>query len=451
MRHAEKRVYSAAFVIAFLAFVTIDIFYGWTVQSLHWSPIAVRVVEGLSLLAALVLFVMLMTRLPPSESVTEPRRDPLVKHLKDTNDPLLVLRLFAFLCVIVTHCFIIFRPEISEASWEFLLKGCAHSAMVIFFCLSGYLMGKAFYRGRYTTDTAGLRAFYLNRVLRIIPLVYLTSAIVIAFSRHDLLKTGIWAELWRPLLFLYYDVNQPGPISALWAVSVEMQYYVIAPFVFILLAPLLSSRVRAYVFVGGVIVSDALLKYGLYQMGTDWTIHRYIPLLANLPFFLVGFGINPLIEQGTYSNIGKKNIVVAAFLCFIIYLVGSAGEYSYLRYFVYGHGRLLSYKIYYQTLIEIVMIMTFFCILSTERYKIGRKYFGARSPRWSLAFQIGGLLTFGLYVWHEPVLLFFAKRLPQVHSLPEYGLYCGCGFLLVLFFALATYLAIERPLEKFKA
>ncbi len=463
MQHNKKRSYSAAFVAAFLAFVTVDIFYDWTVRSLHWSPLVVRVVEGLSLLAALALFVTLMGRVLPSGAVpTPPRRDPLVKHLKDTSDPLLLLRIFAFFCVIVTHCFIIFKPEIRGVPWGFLLRGCGPTGMVIFFCLSGYLMGKAFYSGRYRPDPAGIKSFYLNRALRIVPLTYFASFVVILFVSPNLLQPGTIWQLWRPLLFMYYGY-QPGPIGVLWATSVEMQYYLIAPFLFILLAPLLTSKPRAYLFIAAVAVFGIVLKYSLYEIGTDRLVHRYTPLLTNFNFFLVGFAINPLLEWSKESikdsRHYKRKIFAAFLLCPLIYLMGSAGEFSDLHYLVHGKGRPLSWSLYYEFLMTAVLIMTFFCVLGIERYKLRRRYLAGERPRlvWLLGnwvsrpLQIVGVLTFGLYVWHQPVLTSLGKIVPQTRWVPEYLLYCAGGLLLVLSLALTTYFVIERPSENYKA
>ncbi len=413
------------------------------------------------MVSAIGLFFILMKKaLPSTEPIAAPR-DPLVKQLRDIDDPLLMPRSFAFFCVVVTHCFIIFKPEI-RSSWGFLLRGCGPTGMVIFFCLSGYLMGKAFYSSRYSPDPAGIKSFYVNRAFRIVPLCYFASFIVTLFVSPSLLQHGTLWQLWRPLLFMYYGY-QAGPIGVLWAVSVEMQYYVIAPFIFILLAPLLTSKARAYKFIAAVIVSGIVLKYSLYEMGTDRLIHRYTPLLANLNFFLVGYGINPLIERSKQSirdsKHFKRNISAAVLFCLLIYLMGSAGEFSDLHYLIHGKGRLLSWSLYYELLMGAVLTMTFLCIFNIERYKIRRRYLTGEPPRamrllgnWvSRPLQIAGVLTFGLYVWHQPVLDSYSKIVPQSRWFPEYLFYCAGGLLLVFLLALTSYFVIERTAEYYRA
>jgi peptidoglycan/LPS O-acetylase OafA/YrhL len=51
----------------------------------------------------------------------------------------------------------------------------------IFFCLSGYLMDKAFYTERYTVDLSGTPNFWRNRAIRIFPLYYFAVLILSLF------------------------------------------------------------------------------------------------------------------------------------------------------------------------------------------------------------------------------------------------------------------------------
>ncbi len=457
----SRRVHSVFFVVLFVAFLSLDVFHGWILQNLYWPPLVVNLLEWVLFLSALVLFIVCVKQMPASDAALSKSREPIVKRLKDTDDPLLILRCFAFFCVVVTHCYLVFNPEIGS-SWNFLLQGCAHAGMVIFFCLSGYLMGKAFYSSRYAPNRAGLKSFYVNRAIRVVPLCYFASFVVTLFVIPDLLKYETLKQLWRPLLFMYYG-NQPGPIGALWAVSVEMQYYVIAPFIFMLLSPLLTSRQRTYTFIIMVLLSGFILKYSIYEIGTDWYTHSYTPLLTNLDFFLVGYAVNPLIEKDRQSirsfDHYKRNIAAAVLLCLLIYLIASGGGNGEIQYLFHGKGRLFSRSVYRELLTRIVVVMAFLCILNVERYKIRRKYLPALQPRLpgifvnqvSRVLQAAGVLTYGLYVWHSSVLTSYARIVPQSHRLSEYFFYCGSGMLLVLLLTITTYFAIERPAERHRA
>lgn len=75
-------------------------------------------------------------------------------------DALLALRAFACLMVVMTHCnpprnAIFYKGY--DLSWLTFSPGGV--GVWIFFSLSGYLMGKAFYTERYTADVPGLSIF----------------------------------------------------------------------------------------------------------------------------------------------------------------------------------------------------------------------------------------------------------------------------------------------------
>jgi peptidoglycan/LPS O-acetylase OafA/YrhL len=296
--------------------------------------------------------------------------------------------------------------------------------------------------------------------LRIVPLAYFASFVVTVFVYPDLLKSGTLPDLWRPLLFLYYAFRTPGPISALWALSVEVQYYIIAPFIFILLSPLLTSKARAYVFMVIVFLSGLGLRYYLFTIGSDWVTHRYMPLYANLDFFLVGFGINRLIEQDKQrireSSHYKVNASVAVMLCFLMFIIASGGEYSlYVKHLASGLGSMQSF--YTELVPPISLILTFSAIYNVELYKIKRRYAAATPGPWysfsnkvSRTIQVLGLLTYGLYVWHEPVLTAYSTIISKDYSLSHYFLICSRGLLLVAIMCFITYFTIERPFENYR-
>jgi len=94
-------------------------------------------------------------------------------------DPLLSLRGFACLMVVMAHSI---PPKSTiyyhnyDLTW--LIFSAGGVAVRIFFCLSGYLIGKAFYNQRYTTQLKGLINFWRNRALRIFPLYYFSVIIL---------------------------------------------------------------------------------------------------------------------------------------------------------------------------------------------------------------------------------------------------------------------------------
>ena len=65
-----------------------------------------------------------------------------------------------------------YEPPLSFSPW---------CGVWMFFTLSGYLMGKGFVTGRHSVDREGLKKFYRNRVLRILPIYFISIFLVSVF------------------------------------------------------------------------------------------------------------------------------------------------------------------------------------------------------------------------------------------------------------------------------
>ena len=113
----------------------------------------------------------------------------------------------------------------------------------LFFVLSGFLITDILLQGRRSVEEGEqgilltLRQFYVRRILRIFPLYYafLLAYALTAPSLVNELTPWLWTytlNLFRVLI----DNNWEGPISHLWSLSVEEQFYLVWPWI-ILLTP----------------------------------------------------------------------------------------------------------------------------------------------------------------------------------------------------------------------
>ena len=119
-------------------------------------------------------------------------------------DHFLVLRTFACLIVLTSHYYpprnsIIYQDY--DLSLLILTPGIA--AVWFFFPLSGSLMGKAFFSGRYTIDRLGFLSFSLNPALIIFPLYYFSVLILTLFVYPEYLKIKNWGFIIKMCTFTY--------------------------------------------------------------------------------------------------------------------------------------------------------------------------------------------------------------------------------------------------------
>jgi hypothetical protein len=168
------KAYSFLTIICFVIYLCLDVFSIYFLKSSNINSTLYIVLRLLALTVTTVFFFQTFSSLPQSEANPNKRRvsqnRTIIESLFYTNDSLLILRFFAAFCVFFTHMRILLHSDSISSNW--FLDGCAHSGMVIFFTLSGYLMGKAFILKRYECSQSGIVSFYQNRFTRIAPLAF---------------------------------------------------------------------------------------------------------------------------------------------------------------------------------------------------------------------------------------------------------------------------------------
>jgi peptidoglycan/LPS O-acetylase OafA/YrhL len=129
----------------------------------------------------------------------------------------------------------------SVASTAKVLTRWGFAGVDLFFVLSGFLIGGICLQQSKTTHF--LKVFFLKRVCRIIPayctllLVYFGLLVLIPVDRFAWLLSPSFSTVWflTPLQNVGMTINNSyhsGMLSITWSLSVEEQFYLLAPFVF---------------------------------------------------------------------------------------------------------------------------------------------------------------------------------------------------------------------------
>ena len=161
---------------------------------------------------------------------------------RSARDPLLGLRALACLNVFLGHWFmVVFGPAApANTNGEYALRTALSFSpwcgVWMFFTLSGYLMGKGFVTGRHSVDREGLKKFYRNRVLRIFPIYFISIFLVAVFVNPTYLDFREPSAIRCLLQAGLFDQQTGGTIGALWSVSTEFQFYLLAPMLFLMLS-----------------------------------------------------------------------------------------------------------------------------------------------------------------------------------------------------------------------
>ncbi len=374
-------------------------------------------------------------------------------------DALLTLRGIACCLVIVAHC----GPPreslgLAGIDWSWLMFAPGGVAVRVFFGLSGYLMGKGFYTQRYRLDRPGILRYFQNRATRILPLYYAC-----------VLLSGwlVYPHIWQPenwgyfirLLTFTYEHSLPIAFNApLWSLSTEVQFYAIVPLIFWLSRKYLKTGRAIGRAIGSIILLLTIYRFGVFEL-IQWLqgdtennpyfiryIYTFLP--ANLDAFLVGFWLNPLIQRlhqrgdrvGAIALNDRPTLVKRAAIggLMLLYLLSANWKYQGSDW-----ALLISPTL--------TVIATGFFIFAVEY----RAYFSSihnrklsrsaidQNPKRIL--EILGVLSFGMYVWHYPLLHKIAPLIPVSSPLGAYGMRLGLVLISSIALAALSYFWIEIP------
>lgn len=148
----------------------------------------------------------------------------------------------------------------------------------IFFVVSGFLITALLLKERQKTGTIDLRNFWLRRLRRLVPAMWLvvtTTTAAAVLLNQDLL-VGIGRQLLGSLTFSYnwleiahgvsyFDHANPPLFRTMWSLAIEQQFYLLWPLLLIVIIKLLPQRLRccgpAFLLLAAV-TQTLLLQHG---------------------------------------------------------------------------------------------------------------------------------------------------------------------------------------------
>lgn len=138
-----------------------------------------------------------------------------------------------------------------------------------FFVLSGFLITSILFISRNKAEDMGIpkslvfKNFYLRRALRIFPAYYFTVLIIVVLHKSDIVITGIKYEfiycITYTINFYFYALKYWGDLTThFWTLAVEEQFYLIWPWVILLInKKYLLHAIVGFIIIG--VVSQSLI------------------------------------------------------------------------------------------------------------------------------------------------------------------------------------------------
>lgn len=349
------------------------------------------------------------------------------------------LRFFAFLLTFFWHRMAHTGTDPTNDMWAWRLGTVGAFGLPVFFLLSAFLITELLLRERDMRGTVDVRAFYIRRILRIWPLYFATLIFLVVLDfflpgvgTRDLLAWiafSLFAGNW------YVTINGwiAAPIDPLWSISVEEQFYLIAPVV-------IAMGGRKYLMIlGGLMLTGSYLTIGMYAWDRpsgdqgEWTNSFF-----QFQFFAAGIFLAVLL-RGRLPNFPVVVRICFLFSGFVSWLIAVSvfevrswdPQPSFLGAFI---GWLL---------VLCGTVMLFISSLGID---------GSIIPKWM---RYLGRISFGLYLVHSLLLvLIFDKAMLFLELRTEHGVVnaiaTGLALFLSVLFAHLSFRYFERPIIAYK-
>ena len=309
-----------------------------------------------------------------------------IEHRKTIHYPELDgIRGIAILMVVICHYL---NNQIANPVWGGfsgyfkLATGYFWSGVTLFFVLSGFLIGSIIIKGHHAQGF--WKGFYIRRSTRILPayFVLLLSYYLIFWLNPDIIHYAVSDDIpdWTYFAFLQnffmaFKGSFGGSyLSSTWSLAVEEQFY--------LLFPLLCIFVRLRFWPGlmiGCILGALVLRMFIAEPLADLTLFLSMDAIA------IGVLIAFLIRNDAIREVLNRYI-------------GVLFVNTVILFFAVAH---VAWESDYQPIDKTLLIFFFAHIVLIALLRTGSSFLFLLRLSW---LRYIGLVSYGLYLFHKPVL-----------------------------------------------
>ncbi|HEX6475808.1 MAG TPA: acyltransferase family protein, partial [Acidimicrobiales bacterium] len=314
----------------------------------------------------------------------------------------------------------------------------------LFFVLSGYLITSLLVGERMASGGIGFRAFWARRARRLLPALLLLLLVLAVYAglggpgldrsalRPDALATLFYSANWHQVFAHQSHFTQfasASPLRHTWSLAIEEQFYLIWPLILLgLLAVARGRRVVLLVATGLLGAGSAVLMAVLYHPGIDpsrvyyGTDTRAFELVVGAALAVALAGRRPVHGRSGRGVLQGAGVLAMGLLVYGLVAVGGPPGWLY-------EGGLFG-----------ACVLVAIVIASVVQPRPGP--LGAVLSLSPLRFL--GIISYGLYLWHWPVLVLATEATTGISGYPLKVLQVG----LTLALATASYYLVERPVRR---
>ncbi|MCL4291818.1 MAG: acyltransferase [Acidimicrobiia bacterium] len=310
------------------------------------------------------------------------------------------LRGVAFALIILYHAEV-YRPDahgwtlIPTASGSFL-------GLEMFFVQSGFLIVTLLIEEWYRTGFIRFRYFYARRALRLLPALLVLFVAVLIWTSivdppgvrrgvySDVLAAAFYVKNWHQIV----GTRLPSYLDALWSLSVEEQFYLVAPVavLWVLRKGWTPRRIATALF---VLAGVSATWMAILALGTSPIERLYVGTDTRAQAFLVGAAFAVLASGGVLfrGEASRRALRISAWVATGVIVVLVKYFSQTVRGFYIGGYLLAS-----------ICFALMFAYIVQEPHSRYARILSWRPLAWT------GRVSYGLYIWHYPVIFVLAPR-----------------------------------------
>lgn len=342
------------------------------------------------------------------------------------------LRFLAIFPVVVQHLSerferytaIQFTPG-SEYEFTHFVTNRGFIGVYIFFAISGFILGLPFAaHSLHQGKKVELKSYFWRRITRLEPpyiivmTVFAVAVVLMGFYTFQDIIPHYFSSIFYLHNIIYKGwtfINPP-----VWTLEIEVQFYILAPFLAMLLFKPKSAVVRRTLLIGFIAVIMLLQQH--YQI-----LHQFtkLTILGHLQFFLLGFIFADLYLNEWKEGIRKHTIYnYTAILSFVFMIVVWSWNHELINRIGFITGLfVLFYSVFRATWVNRLITLP-----------------------WITA--IGGM-CYSIYLLHLPFIEFFIRITKNIQVTDSFTVNYIFQFILIapvlLAISIGFYLLVEKP------
>lgn len=314
------------------------------------------------------------------------------------------LRALSIVAVILSHAAGHFGGAFLDSRLlRYLFATLGYFGVTVFFVISGFLITTLLQREYLKTSRIDLGGFYRRRAVRILPASLFYIAVILILG-HPTFVQSLYALTFTTT---YFSGEAYKPLQHLWSLSVEEQFYLLWPLVF---ATGLRNA-RRYCWV--ILALSPVVRLVLYRDGYAEFFHC-APAIADS---IAAGCLLAFYQDDVRSFVRKYLMATTSFLALVVATILIAGE-LYRAHLVLLWG-------------AVPCLLALITCAAIERKGA---ILNSAPVVWI------GLLSYSLYLWQQPFLVFDGP----LNNLPA-------RLLLTFVTAYASYRLVEQPMLRLRS